>query len=406
MQTLAQPSIEQLRSQFPSLAQPIAFMENAGGSQAPAVVIDAIADYMRTSFVQLGAPYPLSKQATDTVDAARAFALRLFGGQNVGHAILGNSTSALCQTLAQAIAPLLAKRPEVVIAEFGHEANIGPWLHIGAEIKWWRLNPETLEASLDDLADLISDRTLLVAFPHVSNLLGEVLDVQAITEKAHEVGAQVVVDGVAFAPHRLMDVTEWGVDWYVFSFYKVFGPHAAALFGRYEAAQGLVGPNHFFIPPSDLEHKFELGGVNHEAMAGVVALQRYLAFVAGNPGNEADRPTIESAFQRFEALELPLQEKLVAFLAGHPQVKLVGPKTAGKARVPTISFVHAQKPSDHITAALAAQGFAMRHGHMYSYRLLEALGIPPDPGVVRLSLVHTNTQTEVDQVIAALDQIL
>jgi cysteine desulfurase family protein (TIGR01976 family) len=403
------PTVEELRAQFPSLQLPVTFMENAGGSQLPGVVIDAVQDYMRTCFVQHGAPYAISQRATQFADDAHAFTLRLFGGEGAGHAIIGPSTSVLCQTLAQAYAPKLAERPEVIIAECGHEANVGPWTRIGANVRWWKVNPETQRCEFEDLRTLLSEKTLVVALPHVSNILGEVTDLGPIVEAAHAVGAKVVVDGVAYAPHRLMEVADWNVDWYLFSHYKVYAPHSAALFGRFEAFEGLVGPNHFFVRSDDIPYKFELGGVNHEAMAGIVALQRYVNLAAGVTDmalpNSATRDAVVKAFGLFTALELPLQKQLLDFLANEPDVRVVGPVESGLDRVPTISFLHKKVTPPEVSAHLSANGIAMRHGHMYSYRLLEALGIAPDPGVVRISLVHTNTTEEVSRLIDTLKEI-
>ena len=109
----------------------------------------------------------------------------------------------------------------------------------------------------------------LVAFPHVSNLLGEIVDVAEVTSLAHQSGARVVVDGVAYAPHRAIDVASWKVDWYAYSAYKVYGPHMAVLWGRSDALAELTGPNHFFIPDDEVPYKFEIGGPSHEGCAGI-----------------------------------------------------------------------------------------------------------------------------------------
>jgi hypothetical protein len=253
---------------------------------------------MLKRYVQLGAGYPMSVAATETVDRAHAFIEELMGGAGAGRAILGPSTTQLCHMLAGCIAKTIRPGDEIVLAETAHEANAGPWLALercGATIRWWRCDRDAMELTLDGLDAVLSPRTRIVAFPHVSNLLGGILDVAEITRRAHAAGARVVVDGVAFAPHRLMSVAAWDVDWYVYSTYKVFGPHMAALHGRHDAIAELEGPNHFFIPRDKVPYVFELGGASHEGCAGLLALARYLAWLGDGRDAETSGPSPASS---------------------------------------------------------------------------------------------------------------
>ena len=399
--------LETIRAAFPALSGPTVFLENAGGSQVPAVVADAIHRYMRETYVQLGADYALSKHCTAVVEEAHAFVRMLFGGEGLGEVVLGPSSSQLCRTVADAFAETIREGDEIVLAECGHEANIGPWLRLarrGATIRWWRVDPDTGASSLEALDALLTPRTRLIAYPHVSNLLGGVIDVAAVSKRARAVGARTFVDGVAFAPHRALDVAAWDCDWYVYSTYKVYGPHMAALFGRHDAFEGLVGPNHFFVPDDAVPYKFELGGVSHEGCAGLLALGDYLALVAER--ETCDREAVLAAGARFEALEDPLQERLVSWLAAKPAVRLVGPGPGDGPRVPTVSFTHAEKASRAISLEAEGQDVAIRHGHMYAHRLCTALGIEPEDGVVRVSPVHYNTPQEIERLIGILDPLL
>lgn len=400
---------DRIRSAFPALAGDTVFLENAGGSQVPAVVVDRIREYMVSSYVQLGAGYPLSQKATAMVDEAHHFVRLLFNGTE-GEVILGPSTSALLQMLSTSYAKILSPGDEVVVAQIGHEANVGPWTKLaplGIEIKWWKMDPTDFSSPLGSLEELLSDRTALLAFPHVSNLLGEILDVPAITEVAHRAGVRVVVDGVAYAPHRAMDVAAWNVDFYAYSTYKVYGPHMAALWASSDALSELQGPNHFFIPDTELPYKFELGGVCHEACAGILGLRDYLAMLAEvGESDTLDRAAVERAFELMAACELPLQARLVGYLLSRPDVRIIGPAHGGPSRVGTISFVHESKSSREITEVVDRSGIAIRHGHMYAYHLCEAAGLDPDDGVVRVSMVHYNSPDEIDRLIGVLDRAL
>lgn len=412
------PSTGTIRSCFPALASSTAFLENAGGSQLPRSVIDAMTAYMAHTFVQLGADYPASRSATDTVHRAHDFMKVLVNAGETGEVVLASSTSILVHMLADAYARALdPRRDEIVVSTLGHEANVGPWLRLadrGYKVRPWGPAQDShgdWRCTAESLAPLLGERTRLVAFPHVSNLLGDIEDVHGLTAMAHQAGARVVVDGVAFAPHRAIDVAAWGCDWYIFSNYKVYGPHMATMFGRRDAFAELKGPNHFFVADDDIPYKFELGGVNHEGCAGLLGLMPYLRMLDGSTGPAAapthiDRATVKRAFDRMTALELPLQQRLIDYLRSKPSVTLHGPARADASRVATISFTCRGQRSADVSRRVCERGVAIRHGSMYSVRLCEELGLDPQDGVVRVSLVHYNTLDEVDRLIAALDPIL
>ncbi len=411
--TVQAPSLDHLRALFPALAQPMALLENAGGSQVPRCVADAIRAYMLESYVQLGAGYPMSDVATRTVDQAHALVSTILNGSATGTVILGPSSTQLCCLIAGQLAARINPGDEIVLSEAGHEANIGPWLQLerqGAVIRWWRVDRTSMDCTLAGLDEVLSPRTRLVAFPHVSNLLGSITDVAEVTRRAHAVGARVFVDGVAYAPHRVMDVAAWNVDWYGYSTYKVYGPHMGALYGRHDALAELTGPNHFFIPKEQLPYKFQLGGANHEGCAGLCALQEYLTVLAGPPVTHAPDPSarniVERAFTRMTQLELPLQEQLVGGLARLPDIRMVGiAQTGAHDRVPTVSFLHDRYSPSQVVRHVQSRGVAIRHGHMYAYRLCQALGIDTGEGVIRASAVHYNSPAEIGRLLDALAEL-
>jgi len=410
-------SIDAVRRSFPALSKPTAFLENAGGSQLPASVIDAMSAYMRDAYVQLGAGYPESVNATETVESAHRWMETFFNARDAGRAILGASSSALLRMIAECMRSVIRAGDEIVIAESGHEANISPWLMLeqcGARIRWWRAGDDATGCPLDSLDDLLNERTRLVCFHHVSNLLGGVVPVTEVVRRARAVGARTVVDGVAFAPHRAIDVHAWGCDWYVFSTYKVFGPHMGALFGRHEALDELTGPGHFFVPRTQVPAKFELGGVSHEGCAGLLGLRPYLALLAGAGATQrlpesatpdsiaGDRAMIERAFAVIEANETALTERLVDGLLAIDGLEMLGHRTHGPERVATVSVRHRARPSSEIAKHAHARHVAIRNGHMYSHRLCESMGIDATDGVARVSAVHYNTPQEIDRAVDAI----
>lgn len=406
-------SSDACRQQFPALINKDikhVFLENAGGSQVPLCVPNAIRDYMCNSFVQLGAGYSLADKADAVIEQAHTFGEMFVNGQGTGRTVIGSSTTQLMTNLALSYQDMMGAGDNVVIVQTAHEANAGPWANLakaGIEVRTWECDPESYVCPLEQLDKLIDERTKVLACVHVSNLIGDIVDIKSICEIAHRKGCKVVVDGVAFAGHRVVDVEELGCDYYVFSAYKVYGPHGMSLlWGRNEAFAevGLKGRNHWFVPDDDYPYKHELGGINHEQCAGWNAVADYLAFVAGHKG-EFTRATIVAAFERMKDLEEPLTERLANFLLKDPRYTLLGhgPEGgSGKGRVPTFAFLHKTLSPPVVVDALQAAGIGCRSGHMYARRLMDGLKIDPTYGVVRVSALHYNTIEEIERVIAVL----
>ena len=203
-------SVEHIRKRFPAFRVCAdVLLDNAGGSQVPRQVADAMADYMLATYVQLGADYRTSVCSTGTVQKAHEFVNLMMIGVQHGHVALGSSTTVLCAMLAECYARAGSQaRNEIIVAETAHESNAGPWFRLadrGFKVHRWLIEADELELPLGSLKRLFSDCTRLVAFPHVFNLLGRIEDSRSITALAHATGARVVIDGVAFGPHRVME---------------------------------------------------------------------------------------------------------------------------------------------------------------------------------------------------------
>lgn len=413
-------AIHAIRLCFPSLSTGTVFLDNAGGSQVPIGVADAARECLLFGNAQVGGAYGPSLASAATIRGAHALVARMSNTASVDHAIIGHSTSSLARMLAAAYVQAGPRdgRDRVVVCMHGHESHVGPWLGLekhGWSVVPWTGIPVSGEAYAKSVEPLLGPRVKLVVFPHVSNILGSVTDARMIADLAHRAGARVVVDGVAFAPHRAVDVRALGADWYAWSTYKVYGPHAAVLAGTSEAMEEVRGPNHFFIPDRDWPRKFELGGVPQETCAAIEALGGYLRLLAdgvvspapgvASRGEAIDRGVIERAYGVMTALELVLQERLLEGLKTVPGLKILGPESPSADRVPTVSVVIRGRSSRDIAVSANAAGLGMRYGHFYSHRLVRAL-LPeadPDDGVVRISLVHYNTPAEVDAAVAFLD---
>ncbi|MEM7660474.1 MAG: aminotransferase class V-fold PLP-dependent enzyme, partial [Bacteroidota bacterium] len=278
------------------------------------------------------------------------------------------------------------------------------------KIQTWEVRPETMRLHLEDLEPLMNAHTRLVCVTHTSNVLGTLYPIREISDFVHEKGALIVVDGVAHAPHRLVDVQALDADFYVLSTYKVYGPHYGLLYGKKEHLLELPGINHSFIQENDIPYKFQPGNTNFELTYGMLGLTDYLqAAYAHHFDGEAPslREQMVAVFDLIAEHEAQLSQRLLEFLLSKAGVRIVGEKDWHKElRVPTISFVAEGKRSDELVQQVDAANIGIRYGDFYAKKLIDSLGLRSYHGVVRVSMVHYNTLEEVDRLIEVLDRIL
>ena len=401
-----------VRSQFPMLADGYAYLDNAGGSAVLGRVADRVRDYLLNSSVQLGASYGGSVSAGARVIEAREAVAQLINAYHPEECVMGGSTTHLLQILCRAIAPSINSGDEIIVTNCDHEANIGPWQRLceerGATLRVWSVDPSSLELELKDLDALLNSRTRYVAMTHASNILGSVNPVAEVARRVHAVGGKVCVDAVAYAPHRLVDVQASGADYYVFSFYKVFGPHFAVLWGHRDALLELPSLNHFFIGQDVIPYKLQPGNLNYELSYGCMGIRDYLLDIGQRLGaTGAPRQVMQAAFDAFEVQEDLLAETLLAFLREAPGVRIIGkPRVTAGDRVPTISFVVEGVQSEAIVRRIDAQQMGIRFGDFYARHLIEELGLTQYGGVVRVSIAHYNTVYEMQRLVEHLAQAI
>ena len=243
-----------------------------------------------------------------------------------------------------------------------------------------------------------------MALTYASNVLGSITPVPEVARRARQVGALVCVDGVAYAPHRSVDVQALDVDFYVFSFYKVFGPHLAMLYGKREHLLHMANLNHYFIAPDDIPYKLQPGNQNYELSYGTIGIGDYLAEI----GEGADRRArIVAAFDAIALHEASLAERLLQYLRARNSVTIIGEATGDPAkRVSTVSFTVRDMHPEAVVRVVDRHRIGIRFGDFYAKRLIGALGLAAQGGVVRVSMVHYNTIEEVDRLIQALDEAL
>jgi selenocysteine lyase/cysteine desulfurase len=266
------------------------------------------------------------------------------------------------------------------------------------------VDPESFAIDLDALRNLMTDRTKLVCVTHASNILGTINPIADIADIVHQGGAKLCVDGVAYAPHRAVDVQKLGVDYYAFSFYKTYGPHFSVLYGRFENLLELDNLYHYFYGKEKVPAKLEPGNTNYELAWGCTGIVDYFDELGGGTGDFA---AIKRAFDDVADYEATIGERLLSYLREKNGVRIIGSRSSDKAiRVPTIAFKVEGMDSREIVERVDPDQIGIRFGDFHSRGLIEHLGLVEGSGVVRASMVHYNTMEEVDRLIGSLERAM
>ncbi len=404
--------LEFVRQQFPAFNEPSlagqAFFENAGGSYACRQVIERLHDFYTKTKVQPHHLYPTAEQAGREMDVSYPHFARYLNVQP-DEVYFGPSTTQNTYVLAHAFRDALEAGDEVVVTDQDHEANSGAWRRLaehGVCIREWRVDPETGSLHREDLQALLSDKTRIVAFPHCSNIVGEVNPVEEITELVHAAGAVAVIDGVSYAGHGFPDVARLGADIYLFSTYKTYGPHQGVMVIRAETAAKLTNQGHYFNA-GHRSKRLTPAGPDHAQVAAARGVTDYFDAVHAHHYSDETEPSLRAArvHDLFRDAERERLEPLLDYLNDHPKVRIIGPKGLTN-RAPTVSLLVDGCDSPALVGRLAEHGIMCGNGHFYAARLLKALGISLETGVVRLSFVHYTSEGDVQQLVAALEKSL
>ena len=406
--------IDYVRSQFPAFNDPLSakwsFFENAGGSYVPSNVIERLNHFMTSTKVQPYAEFDTSAIAGENMDKATNYFAEMINAGN-DEIIIGGSTTMNMYVLSNAIRSLLKPGDEVIVTNQDHEANIGAWRRLaehGMVIKEWQINSDTAELDVDDLKELLSEKTRIVAVTHCSNIVGSINDLKSIAKLVHQYDAFIVGDGVSYAPHGFPDVKELDVDFYAFSLYKTYGPHLGLLYGKKEILDQLPNQNHEFLE-GDVPYTLNPGGPNHEELSSLVGVYEYFNNLFEYHFPDENLSTLEKIKKVNELIaehEREIANPLLDYLSNRSDLKLIGKKTiSDKDRAPTIAFTMNNKSSKDLSSELVKHGIATRNDNFYAWRCLMALGIDVNDGVVRTSMVHYNSHEDVSKLINALKQI-
>ena len=400
-----------VRTQFPafqnSQLEGQAFFQSAGGSYACKQVINRLTRFYEERKVQPYDPYNASTLGGEEMDEARK-GLADFMRVKIEEVSFGPSTTQNTYVLSQAFRQWLKPGDAIIVTNQDHEANSGPWRRLaesGVEVREWCINSETGSLETIELEKLLDDNVKLVCFPHCSNVIGEINDVKEIVKIIHSAGAVSCVDGVSFAPHGIPDVGDLGTDIYLFSAYKTFGPHQGIMVIREDLGFSLPNQGHYFNEKT-LFSRFTPAGPDHAQVASCAGMVEYFDAIIGHhfESGKLGQNKANLVHDLFRDHEEMLLQPLLDYLSVKNSVRLLGPSDASK-KAPTVAIALKNNP-EAVADELSKHGIMAGGGDFYAVRCIEAQGIDPTHGVLRLSFVHYTNKSEIDKLITALDNVL
>jgi cysteine desulfurase / selenocysteine lyase len=392
---------------FPALrqqigGQPLAYLDSAATTLRPQAVIDALVEFYSTDNANPAPIHTLARRAASRLTAARQTVARFINAPSPSEIVFTRGTTEGINLVASSWAAAnLHTGDEVVLTRAEHNSNLLPWTRAatqaGATVRIVDVDDEG-HLRLDQLKQLLSAKTRLVAFSHVSNVLGLVNPAKEICTLARQAGARVVIDGAQSAPHVAIDVQDLGCDFYVFSGHKMLGPMATGVVWGRLALLDAMPPYHV---GSNMAHEvdferasFEHGALKFQAgtpdVAGPVGLAAAIDFVT-NAGKEAmwqhDQDLVRHGLARLREVK---------------GLRLIGPASA-QNRVPVFTFAIQGKSPVAIATALDAKGIAIRAGDMAALPLLKRFGVSE---AMRASAYVYSTKGDIDRLIAALVELV
>lgn len=397
--------ITKIREQFPILSRqvsgrPLIYFDNAATSQTPARVVDAIVDVYTShkANVHRGV-HTLSQEATDMQEHTRRRVAQYINARSHREVIFTRGTTEGINLVASSFGSLLPDGGDIILTVMEHHANIVPW-QLLAEKKNMHLRvvdiDERGELKMDQYRDLFGPNTAMVAFAHVSNVLGTVNPVKEMVAIAHSHGVPVLVDGAQASPHMRIDVQDIDADFYVFSSHKMYGPAGiGVLYGKedllekmppYQGGGEMIEHVSFeHTTYAELPFKFEAGTPD---FVDIAALSQALDFIE------------ETGIERIAEHEHELLHIATEKMLEIPELTIYG---MAAQKDPVISFNVGNIHNYDVGMLLDKQGVAVRTGHHCAQPLMERLGVP---GTVRASFAVYNTREEVETFIKALNRAL
>lgn len=408
-------NIDRIRPLFPALdvhdhGRRRTYLDNPAGTQVPRQVIDRMLHALVHCNANMGGNFTTTREATALVDSAHAAMADFYNANSAREIVFGPNSTSLAFVITRAIAHLFTEGDEIIVTRMEHDANASPWRILAEErglvLKRLDFDRSNYELNVEQLDELITDRTRFAAINYASNLLGTINDVKGICSRLRAAGGLTYIDAVQYAPHGPIDVQELGCDFLVSSAYKFYGPHQGVLWAREELLEKLH-PYKLRVSSNELPGRFETGTQSLEGQAGTLGAVDYLEWVGQTMGTEfkivnrshTERTSnVHAGLRAMASYEETLSTRLIEGLVGLDDVIVHGitdPAQYSK-RVPTVSISKpGMRPAD-MASALDDKGIFVWDGHSYALDVVEWLGLADKGGVVRFGPTHYNTIEEID----------
>jgi len=414
--------VHAIRQQFPSLDRPAVFLDNPAGTQIAKPSLDRINRYLLECNANHEGMFETSRRSDEILHEAHAAVADFLNASRPEEIIFGNNMTTLTLHMSRSLARNLQAGDNILVTRLDHDANIAPWMLIaedkGCDLLWVDIDVEDGTLDLDDFARALEKKPKIAAFGYASNLLGTVNPVKKLTKMAHDVGALVYIDAVQYAPHGPIDVQDIDCDFLVCSSYKFFGPHAGALYGKYDLLNELKA--YKVRPASDeLPYKFETGTQNHEGIAGVLGALEYLEWLGRQFGVEHESAWKEAGFSgrklelkkgmsAMQAYESGLSKALIKIVESVSGTRIYGITNLNRLdeRVPTVSFTVEGKDPEQLAKAIGDENIYVWNGHNYALAIVERLGLFEAGGMIRVGPVHYNTIDELEKLGEVLKKVV
>jgi cysteine desulfurase family protein (TIGR01976 family) len=410
-----------IRQQFPSLDRPAIFLDNPAGTQIARPSLDRINRYLLEHNANHGGLFETSHKSDEVLHEAHAAMADFLNASRPEEIIFGNNMTTLTLHMSRSLARALKPGDNILVTRLDHDANISPWMLIaedkGCNLLWVDIDVEQGTLDIDDFARALEQKPKIAAFGYASNLLGTVNPVRKLTKMAHEAGALVYIDAVQYAPHGPIDVQDISCDFLVCSSYKFFGPHAGALYGKYDLLNELKA---YRVRPAgdELPYKFETGTQNHEGIAGVLGALEYLEWLGKEFGAEQEsawkaagfsgrRLELKKGMSAMRAYEAELSRELIGIIESVPGTRIHGITDLNRLdeRVPTVSFTLAGKRPEAVATEIGKHHIYVWNGHNYALAIVERMGLLDAGGMIRVGPVHYNTKDELVKFGEVLEKI-
>lgn len=411
-----------VRKQFPSLDRPAVFLDNPAGTQIAKPSLDRINKYLLENNANHEGQFETSRRSDEVLHEAHAAMADFLNASRPEEIIFGNNMTTLTLHISRSLARNLQAGDNILVTRMDHDANISPWMLVaedkGCNLLWVDIDVEDGTLDLDSFAQALEKKPKIAAFGYASNLLGTVNPVKKLTKMAHDAGALVYIDAVQYAPHGPIDVQDLGCDFLACSSYKFFGPHAGALYGKFDLLSELKA---YKVRPAsnELPSKFETGTQNHEGIAGVLGALEYLEWLGRQFGANQASPWKEAGFsgRRLElkkgmsamrAYESELSKKLIGIVESVKGTRIYGVTDLKRLdeRVPTVSFTVQGKDPETLAKAIGDENIYVWNGHNYALAIVERLGLLEAGGMIRVGPVHYNTLAELEKFGELLEKVV